>query len=97
MRAAVLFMLAISSLAASARVPVTSVVPAPVGRLIDVGGQRVHLHCSGRGAPTVVIETGLGDFSFDWILVRRRVEARSRICTYDRAGRRRWWIEPLPG
>jgi pimeloyl-ACP methyl ester carboxylesterase len=34
----------------------------------------------------VVVENGLGDFSFDWILVQERVSSFSRICTYDRAG-----------
>ena len=66
---------------------VTSPVPPkPTGRLIDLGGHRLHLNCSGRGTPTVVIENGLGDFSFDWVLVQQRVEKATRICTYDRAG-----------
>lgn len=34
----------------------------------------------------MVIETGLGDFSSDWILVQERVEKFTRVCTYDRAG-----------
>jgi pimeloyl-ACP methyl ester carboxylesterase len=68
--------------------------PKPVGRLIDLGGHRLHLNCTGRGAPTVVVETGLGDFSFDWILVQRQVERVTRICTYDRGGYA--WSEPGP-
>lgn len=60
--------------------------PAPIGRLIDIGGRRLHLHCTGERQPTVVVETGLGDFSFDWVLVQQRVSAFARICTYDRAG-----------
>jgi hypothetical protein len=44
------------------------------------------VRCTGKGAPTVVVENGLGDFSFDWILVQQRVERFTRICTYDRAG-----------
>src|SRR5687767_9095120 len=28
------------------------------GRLIDVGGHRLHLHCTGSGTPTVVLEPG---------------------------------------
>ena len=46
------------------------------------------------GTPTVVVETGLGDFSFDWILVQRKVAAFTRICTYDRAGYA--WSDPGP-
>lgn len=40
------------------------------------------------------METGLGDFSFDWILVQNRVAAFTRICTYDRAGYA--WSDPGP-
>jgi pimeloyl-ACP methyl ester carboxylesterase len=71
-----------------------SVPPKPIGRLIDLGGHRLHINCTGRGSPTVVIENGLGDFSFDWILVQRRVEKTTRICTYDRAGYA--WSDPGP-
>jgi len=60
--------------------------PEPPGRLVDVGGHRLHLNCTGQGLPIVVVETGLGDFSFDWVLVQSRVATFTRICTYDRAG-----------
>ncbi len=69
-------------------------VPAAPGRLIDAGGHQLHLNCSGKGGPTVIIETGLGDFSFDWILVQRRASEFVRICSYDRAGYA--WSEPGP-
>jgi pimeloyl-ACP methyl ester carboxylesterase len=68
--------------------------PAPTGRLIDLGGHRLHLDCTGHGRPTVVVETGLGDFSSDWRLVQQRVEKVTRICTYDRAGYA--WSDPGP-
>jgi pimeloyl-ACP methyl ester carboxylesterase len=71
-----------------------SLDPGPVGRLIDLGGHRLHVNCTGRGRPTVVIETGLGDFSFDWILVQQRLERSMRVCTYDRAGYA--WSDPGP-
>jgi pimeloyl-ACP methyl ester carboxylesterase len=54
----------------------------------------IHVHCTGEGGPTVVVEYGLGDFSFDWVLVQERVSAFSRICVYDRAGYA--WSEPGP-
>ncbi len=37
----------------------------PPGELIDVGGYRLHLKCTGDKAPTVVLINGAGDFSFD--------------------------------
>jgi pimeloyl-ACP methyl ester carboxylesterase len=61
-------------------------IPNPPGRLVDAAGHTIHVNCTGRGRPTVVIETGLGDFSFDWILVQQQVQQFTRVCTYDRAG-----------
>ncbi len=60
--------------------------PKPPGKLVDLGGHRLHVNCTGKGSPTVVVENGLGDFSFDWILVQTQVSRFTRICTYDRAG-----------
>jgi pimeloyl-ACP methyl ester carboxylesterase len=68
--------------------------PKPQGTLVDLGGHLLHVHCSGKGGPTVVVENGLGDFSFDWSLVQSRVSAFTRICTYDRAGYA--WSDPGP-
>jgi pimeloyl-ACP methyl ester carboxylesterase len=72
----------------------TPVPPKPIGRLIDLGGHRLHINCTGKGSPTVVVENGLGDFSFDWALVQRKVERTTRICTYDRGGYA--WSDPGP-
>src|ERR1051326_320573 len=68
--------------------------PAPPGKLVDLGGHKLHVNCTGKGSPTVAIENGLGDFSFDWILVQNKVAAFTRVCTYDRAGYA--WSEPGP-
>jgi hypothetical protein len=58
--------------------------PAPLGKLIDVGGYRVHLYCTGTGSPTVVI-VGAG-FSFNWGLVQPEVAKVSQVCSYDHSG-----------
>lgn len=68
--------------------------PTPPGRLVNLGGHRLHVNCTGKGTPTVVVENGLGDFSFDWSLVQSRVSEFTRICTYDRAGYA--WSDPGP-
>jgi len=68
--------------------------PKPIGKMVDLGGHRLHVNCSGTGSPVVVVENGLGDFSFDWILVQEKVAKFARICTYDRAGYA--WSEPGP-
>ena len=70
--------------------------PAPPGKLVDLGGHRLHVNCSGKGSPTVVIENGLGDFSFDCALVQGPVSKFARICTYDRAGHARSDPGPMP-
>jgi pimeloyl-ACP methyl ester carboxylesterase len=62
--------------------------PAP-GRLVDVGGWRLHLNCTGdarSSQPTVILEAGLGDFSVEWSLVQPGVARFARVCSYDRAG-----------
>src|SRR3989442_3746719 len=55
---------------ASAAEPATR--PQPSGKLVDLGGHKLHVNCTGKGSPTVVVENGLGDFSFDWILVQAK-------------------------
>ena len=68
--------------------------PVP-GRLIDVGGHRLHLHCTGSGSPTVVFEPGAGDFSPVMGWITPAVADDTRVCVYDRAGR--GWSEPADG
>jgi pimeloyl-ACP methyl ester carboxylesterase len=58
--------------------------PPPLGKLVDVGGYRVHLYCTGSGSPTVVI-LGAG-FSFDWSLVQPEVASVTQVCSYDHSG-----------
>lgn len=65
----------------------------PVGIMVDVGGRKLHLHCTGRGNPTVVV-TGAG-YSFDWSLIQPEVSRFTRFCTYDPAGFA--WSDPGPG
>ena len=66
----------------------------PPGKLVDVGGYRLHLNCTGKSGPTVVLIAGGGDFSFDWGLVQPNVSRFTRACSYDRAGLA--WSDPGP-
>jgi pimeloyl-ACP methyl ester carboxylesterase len=59
--------------------------PAP-GELIDVGGHRLHVTCSGTGRPPVVLEAGIAASSLSWAAVAPSVAQFTRVCTYDRAG-----------
>jgi pimeloyl-ACP methyl ester carboxylesterase len=64
----------------------TALDPQPIGQLINIGVRKLHIHCTGTGSPTVVVENGGAAFSFDWELVQPQVARFTRICTYDRAG-----------
>lgn len=68
--------------------------PAPLGKLVDLGGYRIHLNCTGTGYPTVLLSPGSGDFSFDWFLVQQKISKFVRVCSYDRAGSA--WSDPGP-
>ena len=60
--------------------------PGPPGRLVTVNGRTLHLHCTGNGGPTVLLEAGAGQFSTVWAEIQSRVSDFSRVCSYDRAG-----------
>jgi pimeloyl-ACP methyl ester carboxylesterase len=66
----------------------------PPGRLVDVGGERLHIQCVGTGSPTVVLDAGLGGSSLDWNLVQSELGNTTRVCAYDRAGM--GWSDPSP-
>ena len=65
------------------------------GELVDVGSHRMHLHCTGSGSPTVILEPGQGGASSDFGWVAPVVARDSRVCVYDRAGR--GWSDPADG
>jgi pimeloyl-ACP methyl ester carboxylesterase len=56
------------------------------GQLVDVGGYKIHIHCAGQGAPTVVLDSGLGDSYISWHKVQPEIAKFTRVCSYDRAG-----------
>ena len=69
--------------------------PAP-GRLVETGGRLSHIHCTGTGSPTVLLESGLdARGSWSWEGIRDELSRHSRVCAYDRAGI--VWSEPREG
>lgn len=58
--------------------------PAP-GRLIDIGGHRLHLYEIGSG-PSVVLESGISASSLNWRRVQNEVARFARVTSYDRSG-----------
>jgi len=58
----------------------------PPGRLIDIGGRRLHLFEAGVGPPTVVIIPAVGDGVLLWLSVLRELATETRVCVYERSG-----------
>lgn len=64
------------------------------GKLVDVGGHRLHLLCEGQGGPTVLLEAGLPGSSLAWKSVTADIAPFTTVCSYDRAGYA--WSEASP-
>ncbi len=64
------------------------------GEMIDVGTHKMHINCIGEGSPSVIIDSGIGGFSLEWIRIQNNLAEDVRICSYDRAGY--GWSEPGP-
>lgn len=58
----------------------------PPGRLVDVDGHRMHIHCQGQGSPTVIVEQGIGAQPLSWAPLNQRLAEITTVCAYDRAG-----------
>lgn len=67
--------------------------PAP-GRMVDIGGRRLHMDVAGHGSPCVILEAGIAASSLSWALVARKVAEFATVVTYDRAGF--GWSDPSP-
>lgn len=66
----------------------------PPGRLVDLGGRRLHLYEAGDGAPAVVIIPALNGNVLEWLHIVRELQHDTRIGVYDRAGA--GWSDPPP-
>lgn len=61
--------------------------PAPAsGQTYLVNGHRLYLTCASSGSPTVVLFSGLGEWTPNWAWIRQSVSATTRVCAFDRAG-----------
>jgi pimeloyl-ACP methyl ester carboxylesterase len=69
----------------------TRALAAP-GQLVDVGGRSLHVHCTGSGSPTVLLQPGAGASSSNLAWITPAVAQDTRVCVYDRAGR--GWSDP---
>jgi pimeloyl-ACP methyl ester carboxylesterase len=55
-------------------------------QLVDIGGRRMNLYCSGQGATTVVFDAPSGEAGWNWFRVQPAVATHTRACVFDRAG-----------
>jgi pimeloyl-ACP methyl ester carboxylesterase len=67
----------------------------PPGRMIDIGGCRLHLLEKGGNSPTVVFEAGLPGSVLSWVRVQDDLSRLVRTVSYDRAGL--GWSDPSAG
>ncbi len=67
---------------------------APPGSFYHVNGRRMRLECTGRGSPTIVLESGLGNDGLIWGGVQPILARTTRVCSYDRAGY--GWSDAVP-
>ena len=68
--------------------------PAP-GQWYLVEGRKMHLYCTGKGSPTIVIAAGSGG---DWLgsqTIQAGLSQWTSVCSYDRSGL--GWSEPRQG
>ena len=63
-----------------------SVAASTGGRMIDVGGHRLYIECTGSGGPAVVLQAGLGASSSSWGTIAPSIATTTTVCAYDRAG-----------
>jgi pimeloyl-ACP methyl ester carboxylesterase len=66
----------------------------PPGRMVDIGGRRLHLNVAGQGQTVVILEAGIAASSLSWALVTEQVAAFATVVMYDRAGF--GWSDPAP-
>ena len=55
-------------------------------QLVSAHGTRLNFYCTGTGSPTVVFDSGWGDWAPVWTIVQPEVAKWTRACSYDRAG-----------
>ncbi|MDQ0497371.1 alpha/beta fold hydrolase [Paenibacillus brasilensis] len=58
----------------------------PLGKMVDVGGYRLHIRKLGSGTPTILLESGSGESSLSWRDIPENLSSFATVVSYDRAG-----------
>lgn len=66
----------------------------PPGQLVDVGGHKLHIYCTGPRSdrPVVLLDAGAGGDSAGFYWLQTELSKQERVCSYDREGA--GWSEP---
>jgi pimeloyl-ACP methyl ester carboxylesterase len=56
------------------------------GRMVDIGGPRLHLRESGTEGPPVILEAGIAASCLNWTSIQAGLSPSMRVWSYDRAG-----------
>lgn len=89
--------LRISSLALAAACSASSFAQAPAAldsqlafaranQLVDIGGRRLNIYCSGSGPATVIFDSPSGTAGWMWFEIQPEIAKQTRACVFDRAG-----------
>jgi pimeloyl-ACP methyl ester carboxylesterase len=57
-----------------------------IAGFVNVNGHEMHYVCTGKGSPTVVLDSGSPETTAEWRSVQPAVARLTRVCSYDRAG-----------
>jgi pimeloyl-ACP methyl ester carboxylesterase len=66
----------------------------PPGRMVDIGGRRLHLVMAGEGSPAVIIIPALAENVLGWLGILQSAAAVTQACVHDRA--EIGWSDPPP-
>ncbi|NHZ81174.1 alpha/beta fold hydrolase [Massilia sp. CCM 8695] len=91
------FALRISMIAIAAACSASSFAQAPAAvdtqlafshpnQMVDIGGRRLNLYCSGSGTNTVIFDSPSGMAGWVWYAVQPEIAKQTRACIFDRAG-----------
>ncbi|MDQ1813382.1 alpha/beta hydrolase [Massilia sp. CCM 9210] len=75
-----------SSFAQAPAAPDTQLAFSHANQMVDIGGRRLNLYCSGSGTNTVIFDSPSGMGGWVWHAVQPEVAKHARACVFDRAG-----------
>jgi pimeloyl-ACP methyl ester carboxylesterase len=75
-----------ASFAQAPAAPDTELAFSHPNQMVDIGGRRLNLYCSGSGTNTVIFDAPSGSGGWIWHKVQPAIARQTRACVFDRAG-----------